>query len=100
MREAGVLHGMVMVFGQMNEPPGARFRVGHAARNSVNHLPGHARKFVIRNHHLFRTALFQVNRSIFVRLGEALCMFTRANWLGRIANDATRVSGFVLQTLS
>ncbi len=31
MREAGVLHNMVMVFGQMNEPPGARFRVGHAA---------------------------------------------------------------------
>jgi F-type H+-transporting ATPase subunit beta len=22
---------MVMVFGQMNEPPGARFRVGHVA---------------------------------------------------------------------
>ncbi|WP_454732448.1 MULTISPECIES: F0F1 ATP synthase subunit beta [Cupriavidus] len=31
MREAGVLADMVMVFGQMNEPPGARFRVGHAA---------------------------------------------------------------------
>ena len=31
MREAGVLQNMVMVFGQMNEPPGARFRVGHAA---------------------------------------------------------------------
>jgi F-type H+-transporting ATPase subunit beta len=31
MREAGVLPSMVMVFGQMNEPPGARFRVGHAA---------------------------------------------------------------------
>jgi F-type H+-transporting ATPase subunit beta len=31
MREAGVLPHMVMVFGQMNEPPGARFRVGHAA---------------------------------------------------------------------
>lgn len=31
MREAGVLDNMVMVFGQMNEPPGARFRVGHAA---------------------------------------------------------------------
>jgi F-type H+-transporting ATPase subunit beta len=28
---AGVLQNMVMVFGQMNEPPGARFRVGHAA---------------------------------------------------------------------
>ena len=31
MKEAGVLPNMVMVFGQMNEPPGARFRVGHAA---------------------------------------------------------------------
>src|SRR6204780_4409179 len=31
MKEAGVLENMVMVFGQMNEPPGARFRVGHAA---------------------------------------------------------------------
>lgn len=31
MKEAGVLPHMVMMFGQMNEPPGARFRVGHAA---------------------------------------------------------------------
>ena len=31
MRAAGVLPNMVMVFGQMNEPPGSRFRVGHAA---------------------------------------------------------------------
>jgi F-type H+/Na+-transporting ATPase subunit beta len=31
MKSAGVLPNMVMVFGQMNEPPGARFRVGHAA---------------------------------------------------------------------
>src|SRR5471032_3186932 len=31
MNAAGVLPSMVMVFGQMNEPPGARFRVGHAA---------------------------------------------------------------------
>lgn len=31
MKDAGVLENMVMVFGQMNEPPGARFRVGHAA---------------------------------------------------------------------
>ena len=31
MKEAGVLPDMVMVFGQMDEPPGARFRVGHAA---------------------------------------------------------------------
>jgi F-type H+-transporting ATPase subunit beta len=31
MKAAGVLSSMVMVFGQMNEPPGSRFRVGHAA---------------------------------------------------------------------
>ncbi len=31
MEKAGVLPKMVMVFGQMNEPPGARFRVGYAA---------------------------------------------------------------------
>lgn len=31
MQEAGVLDNTVLVFGQMDEPPGARFRVGHAA---------------------------------------------------------------------
>jgi F-type H+-transporting ATPase subunit beta len=31
MKNAGVMENMVMLFGQMNEPPGARFRVGHAA---------------------------------------------------------------------
>src|SRR6202167_3639874 len=31
MKDAGVLSNMVMVFGQMNDPPGSRFRVGHAA---------------------------------------------------------------------
>jgi F-type H+-transporting ATPase subunit beta len=31
MQAAGVLPHMVMIFGQMNEPPGARFRVGQAA---------------------------------------------------------------------
>ncbi len=31
MVDANVLSNMVMVFGQMNEPPGSRFRVGHAA---------------------------------------------------------------------
>ncbi len=31
MKEAGVLKDMVMLYGQMNEPPGSRFRVGDAA---------------------------------------------------------------------
>jgi F-type H+-transporting ATPase subunit beta len=31
MKAAGVLQNMVMVYGQMNEPPGSRFRVGDVA---------------------------------------------------------------------
>ncbi|MEO5978869.1 MAG: F0F1 ATP synthase subunit beta [Chryseolinea sp.] len=31
MKDAGLMKDMVMLFGQMNEPPGARFRIGHAA---------------------------------------------------------------------
>jgi F-type H+/Na+-transporting ATPase subunit beta len=31
IKSAGLLPNTVMVFGQMNEPPGSRFRVGHAA---------------------------------------------------------------------
>lgn len=31
MRESGVLEKAVLIYGQMNEPPGARFRIGHAA---------------------------------------------------------------------
>jgi F-type H+-transporting ATPase subunit beta len=31
INESGVLNSTVMVFGQMDEPPGARFRVGHTA---------------------------------------------------------------------
>jgi F-type H+-transporting ATPase subunit beta len=38
MKEAGVLDQTVMLFGQMNEPPGARFRVGHAALTMAEYL--------------------------------------------------------------
>jgi len=38
MQEAGVLSHTIMVFAQMNEPPGARFRVGHAALSIAEHF--------------------------------------------------------------
>src|SRR5487761_1967109 len=38
MKEAGVLQNMVMIFSQMNEPPGARFRVGHAALSMAEYF--------------------------------------------------------------
>lgn len=47
MRASGVLDKTVMVFGQMNEPPGARFRVGHAALTVAEYFRDDARKDVL-----------------------------------------------------
>ncbi|MGV8935066.1 MAG: F0F1 ATP synthase subunit beta [Gallionellaceae bacterium] len=47
MKEAGVLDNMVMVFGQMNEPPGARFRVGHAALTMAEYFRDDERRDVL-----------------------------------------------------
>jgi F-type H+-transporting ATPase subunit beta len=38
MSEAGVLPGAVLVFGQMNEAPGVRFRIGHAALTVAEYI--------------------------------------------------------------
>jgi F-type H+-transporting ATPase subunit beta len=47
MQEAGVLANTIMVFGQMNEPPGARFRVGHAALSIAEHFRDRERQNVL-----------------------------------------------------
>lgn len=47
MKDAGVLDQTVMVFGQMNEPPGARFRVGHAALTMAEYFRDVERKDVL-----------------------------------------------------
>ena len=47
MKEAGVLENTVMVFGQMNEPPGARFRVGHAALTMAEYFRDEIRQDVL-----------------------------------------------------
>jgi F-type H+/Na+-transporting ATPase subunit beta len=47
MSEAGVLDDTVMVFGQMNEPPGARFRVGHAALTMAEYFRDDMRQDVL-----------------------------------------------------
>jgi F-type H+-transporting ATPase subunit beta len=44
---AGVLDSTVMVFGQMNEPPGARFLVGHAALTMAEHFRDEAKQDVL-----------------------------------------------------
>lgn len=47
MKDAGVLPNMVMLFGQMNEPPGARFRVGHAALTMAEYFRDDEHKDVL-----------------------------------------------------
>jgi F-type H+-transporting ATPase subunit beta len=47
MKQAGVLPSMVMIFGQMNEPPGARFRVGHAALTMAEYFRDDERRDVL-----------------------------------------------------
>jgi F-type H+-transporting ATPase subunit beta len=47
MEAAGVLKNTVMVFGQMNEPPGARFRVGHSALTMAEYFRDTERQNVL-----------------------------------------------------
>lgn len=47
MQEAGVLDKTVMIFGQMNESPGVRFRVGHAAMTIAEYFRDDLRQDVL-----------------------------------------------------
>ncbi len=47
MHEAGVLDKTVMVFGQMNESPGVRFRVGHSAMTLAEYFRDDAHQDVL-----------------------------------------------------
>ncbi len=47
MDDAGVLENTVLVFGQMNEQPGARFRVGHTAMTIAEHFRDDHRQDVL-----------------------------------------------------
>jgi F-type H+/Na+-transporting ATPase subunit beta len=47
IEEAGIMEHSVMVFGQMNELPGARFRVGHAALTMAEYFRDDAKQDVL-----------------------------------------------------
>ena len=47
MQAAGILDNTVMLFGQMDEPPGARFRVGHAALTIAEYFRDEAKQDVL-----------------------------------------------------
>ena len=47
LAEQGVLKNTVLIYGQMNEPPGARFRVGHAALTMAEYFRDDAKQDVL-----------------------------------------------------
>ena len=47
MQAAGVMDNTIMMFGQMNEPPGARYRVGHAALTMAEYFRDDAEKDIL-----------------------------------------------------
>ena len=47
VREVGVAENTALIFGQMNEQPGARFRVGHAALTIAEHFRDQERQDVL-----------------------------------------------------
>ncbi len=54
MRESGVLPSTVMVFGQMNEPPGARLRVGLTAVTMAEYFRDEGRDVLLFIDNIFR----------------------------------------------
>lgn len=54
MKEAGVLPNMAMVFGQMNEPPGSRFRVGYTALTMAEYFRDQHRDVLLLIDNIFR----------------------------------------------
>lgn len=47
IREAGVLGNTILIFGQMNEPPGARFRIGKSGITMAEFFRDHERQDVL-----------------------------------------------------
>ena len=96
MKEAGVLPNMVMIFGQMNEPPGSRFRVGNAALTMAEYFRDNEHRDVlllIDNIFRFIQAGSEVSGlmgQMPSRLGYQPTMGTELSGLEeRIANTAT-----------
>jgi F-type H+-transporting ATPase subunit beta len=96
MKAAGVLPNMVMMYGQMNEPPGARFRVGLAALTMAEYFRDDEHRDVlllIDNIFRFIQAGMEVSGlmgQIPSRLGYQPTMGTELSGLEeRIANTST-----------
>ncbi len=79
MRRSGVLESTVLVFGQMNEPPGARLRVPLTALTMAEYFRDNEKRPVL---------LFVDNIFPYIQAGaEVSALLGRASQCGRISAD-------------
>lgn len=96
IEEAGVLDSTVMVFGQMNEPPGARYRVGHAALSMAEYFRDEARVDVLLLiDNIFR--FIQAGSEVSGLMGE---IPSRLGYQPTLATDLAELQERIANTLS
>lgn len=94
MSEAGVLPHMVMIFGQMNELPGCRFRVGHSALTMAEYFRDQEKKDVL---------LLVDNIFRFIQAGSEISglmgyMPSRLGYQATLATDLSRLEERISNT--
>lgn len=96
MGEAGVRDNTVMVYGQMNEPPGARFRVGHAALTMAEYFRDEQRQDVLLLiDNIFR--FIQAGMEVSGLLGQ---LPSRVGYQPSMANDLAELEERICTTSS
>ncbi len=94
MKEAGVLDNMVMVFGQMNELPGCRFRVGHTALTMAEYFRDEEhRDVLLLIDNIFR--FIQAGSEVSSLLGQ---MPSRLGYQPTLATDLARLQERIANT--
>ena len=96
MGAAGVRDNTVMVFGQMNEPPGARFRVGHAALTMAEYFRDQTKQDVLLLiDNIFR--FIQAGMEVSGLLGQ---LPSRVGYQPSLANDLAELEERICTTSS
>lgn len=96
MGDAGVRDNTVMVFGQMNEPPGARFRVGHAALTMAEYFRDERRQDVLLLiDNIFR--FIQAGMEVSGLMGQ---LPSRVGYQPSLANDLAELEERICTTAS
>jgi len=96
IRDAGVLNNAVLIFAQMNEPPGARFRVGHAALTMAEYLRDTEKKdILLLIDNIFR--FIQAGSEVSGLIGK---MPSRVGYQPTLASELSELEERISNTLS